>query len=108
MRPAQSQFLNQFAERLLAKGFSRLNYDHTVVLEKRMTISGVINCKVLITWLPNSWPIVKTQVRIEDIMLSYDVTVGLLMDYAGGVDDILTHIVKRATEGLADIITKQL
>ena len=95
-------------ERFLDKGFIRKNFRRAVVLEKRMTISEGIDCNVHVSWLPKSWPVVKVQIRIGSILLPYDVTVGLLMDYKGGPDEILAQIVRKATEGLADIIIKQL
>ena len=86
----------------------RKNFPRAVVLEKRMTISEGRDCNVHVSWLPKSWPVVKVQIRIGSILLPYDVTVGLLMDYKGGPDEIIAQIVRKATEGLADIIIKQL
>lgn len=108
MTITQERFLEQFTQRLINKGFCREIYSHSVVLEKRMTISDGMDCNVHLSWLPKSWPVVKVQIRIGSILLPYDVTVGLLMDYKGGADDILAHIVKKATAGVADIIIKQL
>ena len=95
MTITQERFLEQFALRLVDKGFIRVNFRRAVVLEKRMTIS-------------ESWPVVKVQIRIGSILLPYDVTVGLLMDYKGGPDEIIAQIVRKTTEGFADIIIKQL
>lgn len=108
MTVTQERFLEQFAQRLVDKGFIRVNFRHAVVLEKRVTISDGMDCNVHLSWLPKSWPVVKVQIRIGSILLPYDVTVGLLMDYAGGVDDLLAQLVRKATEGFADIIIKQL
>lgn len=60
-----------------------------------MTISEGMDCNVHVSWLPKSWPVVKVQIRIGSILLPYDVTVGLLMDYKGGPDEILAQLVKR-------------
>lgn len=108
MTVTQERFLEQFAQRLVDKGFIRVNFRHAVVLEKRVTISDGMDCNVHLSWLPKSWPVVKVQIRIGSILLPYDVTVGLLMDYAGGVDDLLAQLVRKATVGFADIIIKQL
>lgn len=108
MTITQERFLEQFTQRLINKGFCREIYDHSVVLKKRMTISDGIICNVHLSWLPKSWPVVKVQIRIGSILLPYDVTVGLMMDYKGGPDEILSHIVKQALSGFADIIIKQL
>lgn len=104
----QERFLEQFAQQLVDKGFRRINFRRAVVLEKRVTISEGMDCNVHLSWLPKSWPVVKVQIRIGSILLPHDVTVGLLMDYAGGVDDLLTQLVRKATGGFADIIIKQL
>lgn len=85
-----------------------MNFRRAVVLEKRVTISEVMDCSVSVSWLPKSWPVVKVQIRIGSILYPYDVTVGLLMDYAGGVDNLLAQIVRNAAEGFAGIIIKQL
>ena len=108
MTITQERFLEQFALRLVDKGFIRVNFRRAVVLEKRITISEGMDCNVHVSWLPKSWPVVKVQIRIGSILLPYDVTVGLLMDYKGGLDEIIAQIVRKATEGLADIIIKQL
>lgn len=108
MTITQERFLEQFAQRLVDKGFIRKNFRHAVVLEKRVTISEGMDCNVHLSWLPKSWPVVKVQIRIGSILLPYDTTVGLLMDYAGGIDDLLAHLIRKATEGFADIIIKQL
>lgn len=108
MTITQERFLEQFARRLVDKGFIRKNFRHAVVLEKRVTISEGMDCNVHLSWLPKSWPVVKVQIRIGSILLPYDTTVGLLMDYAGVIDDLLAQIVRKATEGFADIIIKQL
>ena len=50
----------------------------------------------------------QVQIRLGSILLPYDVTVGLLMDYKGGPDEILAQLVRNTTEGFADIIIKQL
>lgn len=104
----QERFLEQFAQRLVDKGFIRVNFRRAVVLEKRITISDDMDCNVHVSWLPKSWPVVKVQIRIGSILLPYDVTVGLLMDYKGGPDEIIAQIVRKTTEGFADIIIKQL
>lgn len=108
MTITQERFLEQFAQRLVDKGFVRKNFHRAVVLEKRITISDGMDCNVHLSWLPKSWPVVKVQIRIGSILLPHDVTVGLLMDYAGGVDDLLAQLVRKTTEGFADIIIKQL
>lgn len=108
MTITQERFLEQFALRLVDKGFIRVNFPRAVVLEKRITISEGMDCNVHVSWLPKSWPVVKVQIRIGSILLPYDVTVGLMMDYKGGLDEIIAQIVRKATEGLADIIIKQL
>lgn len=108
MTITQERFLEQFAQRLVDKGFIRKNFHRAVVLEKRMAISEGMDCNVHLSWLPKSWPVVKVQIRIGSILLPYDVTVVLLMDYAGGVDDLLAQLVRKTTEGFADIIIKQL
>nr|DAS18729.1 MAG TPA: hypothetical protein [Caudoviricetes sp.] len=108
MTITQERFLEHFAQRLVDNGFIRVNFRHAVVLEKRITISDGMDCNVHLSWLPKSWPVVKVQIRIGSILLPYDVTVGLLMDYAGGVDDLLAQLVRKTTEGFADIIIKQL
>ena len=107
MTITQERFLEQFARQLVDKGFIRINFRRAVVLENRVTISEGMDCNVHLSWLPKSWPVVKVQIRIGSILLPYDVTVGLLMDYAGG-DDLLAQLVRKATEGFADIIIKQL
>lgn len=78
------------------------------MLKRSIKLSETLICTVEIAWLPHSWPVVKTQVRIDNTLFSYDVTVGLLMDYAGGVDDILAHIIKQATAGIAETIINRL
>lgn len=108
MTITQERFLEQFARRLVDKGFIRKNFHRAVVLEKCINISEGMDCNVHLSWLPKSWPVVKVQIRIGSILLPYDVTVGLLMDYAGGVDDLLAQLVRKTTEGFADIIIKQL
>ena len=108
MTITQERFLEQFALRLVDKGFIRVNFRRAVVLEKRSTISEGMDCNVHVSWLPKSWPVVKVQIRIGSILLPYDVTVGLLMDYKGGPDEILAQLVRNTTEGFADIIIKQL
>lgn len=108
MTVTQERFLEHFAQQLVDKGFIRVNFRHSVVLEKRVTISDGMDCNVHLSWLPKSWPVVKVQIRIGSILLPYDVTVGLMMDYKGGPDEILAHIVKQALSGFADIIIKQL
>ena len=108
MTITQERFLEQFALRLVDKGFIRVNFRRAVVLEKRITICEGMDCNVHVSWLPKSWPVVKVQIRIGSILLPYDVTVGLLMDYKGGPDEILAQLVRNTTEGFADIIIKQL
>ena len=108
MTITQERFLEQFAQQLVDYGFVRKNFPRAVVLEKRMTISEGMDCNVHVSWLPKSWPVVKVQIRIGSILLPYDVTVGLLMDYKGGPDEILAQLVRKTTEGFADIIIKQL
>lgn len=108
MTITQERFLEQFARRLVDKGFIRKNFHRAVVLEKCTAISEGMNCSVHLSWLPKSWPVVKVQIRIGSILLPYDTTAGLLMDYAGGVDDLLAHLIRKATENFADIIIKQL
>lgn len=108
MTITQERFLEQFAQRFVDKGFIRKNFRHVVVLEKRVTISESMDCSVHVSWLPKSWPVVRVQIRIGSILLPYDVTVGLLMDYKGGPDEILAQLVRKTTEGFADIIIKQL
>lgn len=108
MTITQERFLEQFAQQLVDKGFIRKNFHRAVVLEKCINISEGMDCNVHLSWLPKSWPVVKVQIRIGSILLPYDVTVGLLMDYAGGVDDLLAQLVRKTTEGFADIIIKQL
>ena len=99
MTITQERFLEQFALRLVDKGFIRVNFRRAVVLEKRITISEGMDCNVHVSWLPKSWPVVKVQIRIGSI---------LLMDYKGGPDEILAQLVRNTTEGFADIIIKQL
>lgn len=108
MTITQERFLEQFAQRLVDKGFIRKNFHRAVVLEKCTAISEGMYCNVHVSWLPKSWPVVKVQIRIGSILLPYDVTVGLLMDYKGGPDEILAQLVRKTTEGFADIIIKQL
>lgn len=104
MTITQERFIEQFARQLIDKGFIRVNFRHAVVLEKRITISEGMDCNVHVSWLPKSWPVVRVQIRIGSILLPYDATVGLLMDYAGGVDDLLAQLIRNATEDFADII----
>lgn len=104
MTITQERFLEQFAQQLVDKGFIRENFRRAVVLEKRITISEGMDCNVHVSWLPKSWPVVKVQIRIGSILIPYDVTVGLLMDYKGGPDEILAQLVRKAMERIADII----
>ncbi|WP_302374915.1 hypothetical protein [Alistipes timonensis] len=108
MTITQIQFLKQFSQHLVDNGFELTDNRHIVVLVKRIRLSDYETCRVEISWLPKSWPVVKVQIRIGSILIPYDVTVGLLMDYKGGPDEILAQLVREATEGLADIIIKQL
>lgn len=108
MTITQERFLEQFARRLVDKGFIRKNFHRAVVLEKRMAISEGMDCNVHLSWLPKSWPVVKVQIRIGSILLPYDATVGVMMDYKEGPDEILAQLVRKTTESFADIIIKQL
>lgn len=107
MTITQIQFLDKFARQLADKGFSWKEYPHCIVLTKRVTISG-LNCWVDISWLPQSWPVVKTRIHIGSCPVLYDTTVGLLMDYEGDADEILAHIIKQALSGFADTVAKEL
>lgn len=108
MTITQERFLDKFAQQLVDKGFCRAGGRYSVTLTKYIKLSDSSTCKIEISWLYNSWPVVKTRIRMGGILSQYDVTVGLLMNYNGGVDDILEHIVKQAAAGVADIIIKQL
>lgn len=108
MRYTQFQFLEKFAQQLVDKGFIRTNYARTVVLRKGMTIANGTDCKITLSWLPDSWAVVKVQIGMDSIHAWYNVSVGLLMDYAGSVDDILVHLIKQTTAGIAESIIKQL
>ena len=108
MTVTQKRFLDQFAKQLVDRGFSRKEYQHSVVLTKHITIVGSVSGMLLITWLANAWAVVKTQLKFASILLSSDFMVGNLMTSYGSAREIIDHIATRCMEELTKAIKQQL
>lgn len=109
MTQEQFNFLERFGAYLTRRGFqvSKSLYEAEAIADAELFGTLSVVCRFAWKW-QGAYSSVLLQIRIETLMLERSLPTALLMDYEGDGTEIITIVIRKLMQEVADKIALQL